>query len=57
MGLLLADANDEDDCEDADGDTGGDSAVQAMLDAFLADGGRFEKIGGRDGRGGGHCVG
>ena len=32
-----------DDCEDADGDTGGDAAVQAMLDAFLADGGRFEE--------------
>ena len=27
------------DCEDADGD----AAVQAMLDAFLADGGRFEE--------------
>ena len=35
-------------CEDADndGDAGGDSAVQAMLDAFLADGGSFEETGG-----------
>ena len=32
-----------DDCEDADGDAGGDAAVQAMLDAFLADGGSFEE--------------
>ena len=31
------------DCEDADGDAGGDAAVQAMLDAFLADGGSFEE--------------
>ena len=31
------------DCEDADGDAAGDAAVQAMLDAFLADGGRFEE--------------
>ena len=27
----------------ADGEAGGDSAVQAMLDAFLADGGSFEE--------------
>ena len=47
---LLDDADDEDDdggdwvdCEDADDDAGGDSAVQAMLDAFLADGGSFEE--------------
>ena len=32
-----------DDCEDDDGDAGGDAAVQAMLDAFLADGGSFEE--------------
>ena len=31
------------DCEEADNDAGGDSAVQAMLDAFLADGGSFEE--------------
>ena len=45
------DADDEDDddetdwvdCEEADNDAGGDSAVQAMLDAFLADGGSFEE--------------
>ena len=45
------DAEDEDDddetdwvdCEEADNDAGGDSAVQAMLDAFLADGGSFEE--------------
>ena len=48
---LLDDADDEDDddetdwvdCEEADNDAGGDSAVQAMLDAFLADGGSFEE--------------
>ena len=43
------------DCEDADddGDAGGDSAVQAMLDAFLADGGSFEEMGGAGGSVGG----
>ena len=47
--LLQADDEDDDDetdwvdCEEADNDAGGDSAVQAMLDAFLADGGSFEE--------------
>ena len=37
------------DCEVADGDAAGDAAVQAMLGAFLADGGSFEEIGGVEG--------
>jgi hypothetical protein len=55
-----ADEADWVDREDADngGDGDGDSAVQAMLDAFLADGGSFEDAdGGEDGVGDGAASG